>query len=61
VVVGDVEPFRLPILVGVDELVRLVLLSGGELEDAWELLEKTSRLLNNQLEYLSASGCFKYS
>jgi hypothetical protein len=28
VVVGDVEPFRLPILVGVDELVREVLLGG---------------------------------
>jgi hypothetical protein len=33
----------------------------GELEDAWELLEKTSRLLRDQLEYLPASGCFKYS
>jgi hypothetical protein len=30
-------------------------------EDAWELLEKTSRLLKDQLEYLPASGCFKYS
>jgi hypothetical protein len=28
VVVGDVEPFRLPILVGVDELVRELLLGG---------------------------------
>jgi hypothetical protein len=28
VVVGDVEPFRLPILVGIDELVREVLLRG---------------------------------
>jgi hypothetical protein len=28
VVVGDVEPFRLPILVGVDELARQVLLGG---------------------------------
>jgi hypothetical protein len=35
--------------------------SGEELEDAWELLEKTSRLLKDQLEYLLASGCFKYS
>jgi hypothetical protein len=35
--------------------------SRGELEDAWELLEKTSRLLKDQLEYLPASGCFKYS
>jgi hypothetical protein len=33
----------------------------GELEDAWELLEKTSRLLKDQLEYLPASGCFEYS
>jgi hypothetical protein len=31
-----------------------------ELGDAWELLEKTSRLLNDQLEYLPVSGCFKY-
>jgi hypothetical protein len=30
-------------------------------EDAWELLEKTSRLLKHQVEYLPASGCFKYS
>jgi hypothetical protein len=29
--------------------------SRGELEDAWGLLEKTSRLLNDQLEYLTAS------
>jgi hypothetical protein len=36
-------------------------LSREELENAWELLEKTSRLLMNQLEYLPASGCFKYS
>jgi hypothetical protein len=28
VVVGDVEPLRLPVLVGVDKLVRQVLLSG---------------------------------
>jgi hypothetical protein len=35
--------------------------SRGELEDVWELLEKTSRLLKDQLEYLPASGCFKYS
>jgi hypothetical protein len=28
VVVGDVEPFRLPILVGVNQLVRQVLLGG---------------------------------
>jgi hypothetical protein len=35
--------------------------SRGELEDAWELLEKTSRLLKDQLEYLPALGCFKYS
>jgi hypothetical protein len=28
VVVGDIEPFRLPVLVGVDQLVRQVLLSG---------------------------------
>jgi hypothetical protein len=35
--------------------------SREELEDAWELLEKTSRLLTDQLEYLPASGCFKYS
>jgi hypothetical protein len=35
--------------------------SRGELEDAWELLEKTSRLLKDQLEYLPASGCFKYA
>jgi hypothetical protein len=35
--------------------------SRGELEDAWELLEKTSRLLKDQLEYLPASRCFKYS
>jgi hypothetical protein len=32
-----------------------------ELEDAWELLEKTSRLLKDQLEYLLASGYVKYS
>jgi hypothetical protein len=31
------------------------------IEDTWELLEKTSRLLKDQLEYLLASGCFKYS
>jgi hypothetical protein len=35
--------------------------SREELEDAWELLEKTSRLLKDQLEYLPASGCFEYS
>jgi hypothetical protein len=35
--------------------------SRGELEDTWELHEKTSRLLKDQLEYLPASGCFKYS
>jgi hypothetical protein len=35
--------------------------SRGEFEDAWELLEKTSRLLKDQLEYLPASGCIKYS
>jgi hypothetical protein len=35
--------------------------SREELKDAWELLEKTSRLLKDQLEYLPASGCFKYS
>jgi hypothetical protein len=35
--------------------------SREELEDAWELLEKTSRLVKDQLEYLPASGCFKYS
>jgi hypothetical protein len=35
--------------------------SREELEDAWELLKKTSRLLKDQLEYLPASGCFKYS
>jgi hypothetical protein len=35
--------------------------SREELDDAWELLEKTSRLLKDQLEYLSASVCFKYS
>jgi hypothetical protein len=29
--------------------------------NAWELLEKTSRLLKDQLEYLPASGCLKYS
>jgi hypothetical protein len=28
VVVGDVEPLRLPVLVGIDELVRQVLLGG---------------------------------
>jgi hypothetical protein len=28
VVVGDVEPFRLPILVGVNQIVRQVLLGG---------------------------------
>jgi hypothetical protein len=35
--------------------------SRGELDDAWELLEKTSRLLKDQLEYLPSSGYFKYS
>jgi hypothetical protein len=35
--------------------------SREELEDAWELLEMTSRLLKDQLEYLLALGCFKYS
>jgi hypothetical protein len=35
--------------------------SREELEDAWEVLEKTSRLLKDHLEYLPASGCFKYS
>jgi hypothetical protein len=35
--------------------------SRKELEDTWELLEKTSRLLKDRLEYLPASGCFKYS
>jgi hypothetical protein len=30
--------------------------SREELGDAWELLEKTSRLLKDQLEYLPASG-----
>jgi hypothetical protein len=35
--------------------------SREELEDAWELFEKTSRLLKDQLEYLLASVCFKYS
>jgi hypothetical protein len=34
--------------------------SRGELEDAWGLLEKTSRLLVDQREYLPDSGCFKY-
>jgi hypothetical protein len=33
----------------------------AELEDTWELLEKTSGLLRDQLEYLPASRCFKYS
>jgi hypothetical protein len=36
-------------------------LSREELEDAWGLLKKTSRLLTDHLEYLPASGCFKYS
>jgi hypothetical protein len=35
--------------------------SREELEDASELLKKTSRLLTDHLEYLPASGCFKYS
>jgi hypothetical protein len=35
--------------------------SRAELEYTWELLEKTSILLKDQLEYLPASGCFKYS
>jgi hypothetical protein len=35
--------------------------SREELGDAWELIEKTSRLLQDQLEYLLASRCFKYS
>jgi hypothetical protein len=30
-------------------------------EEAWELLEKTSSPPKNLLEYLPASGCFKYS
>jgi hypothetical protein len=30
--------------------------SREELKDAWELLEKTSRLLKDQLEYLPGSG-----
>jgi hypothetical protein len=34
--------------------------SRGELEDTWRLLGKTSRLLNDLLEYLLASECFKY-
>jgi hypothetical protein len=38
----------------------LLKVSRGELVDAWGLLEKTSRLLNDQVEYLPASGCFKY-
>jgi hypothetical protein len=30
--------------------------SRGELENAWGLLEETSRLHNDQLEYLLATG-----
>jgi hypothetical protein len=33
----------------------------AELGDAWELLERASGLLKDQLEYLPALGCFKYS
>jgi hypothetical protein len=48
---------RLPVLTEVDGSMNPL----EELEDAWELLEKTSGLLKDQLEYLPASGCFKYS